>query len=347
MRRGAVKVAVVGAAWPPVRCGVGDYTARLADALEAAGVSVARFGGAPRTWGTAQAQKLAAALAAMSPDIVHVQYPSVGYGRSLAPSALPLLLRPVPVVVTLHEYSIFRAYRWPWFAPFAYTARACVFTSNAEQAAFTARMPGMRAVSTVIPIGSNIPRGRATARDARAVCYFGLLMPGKGIEEFFDLAARLRAADAAWKLLLVGAVAPGCDAYAAGVVTQAEALGVRTLLGLQAAAVADILQGIEYAYLPGPGGITERRGAVLAALENGVRVLGPLGPGAPDWLRGLVMDTATPQAACAALQAAAAAPAAPAGGAATETSWPAIAARHIALYRSLVRSGALRLGQAA
>jgi glycosyltransferase involved in cell wall biosynthesis len=335
-----MKVALVSAAWPPVRCGVGDYTSMLAAALEAAGQEVLRFGAQPRRWDTRAARMAARDLAHAAPDIVHVQYPSTGYGRSLLPTLLPALL-PRRCVVTLHEYSIFRPYRWPWFAGFAYAAEACVFTSTAERDRFRARMPCMRARSTVIPIGSNIPRGRPAEKLARSVCYFGLLMPGKGIEEFLDLAEQLNGAADGWRGFLIGAAAPGCGAYADTILARAAALGVATHIGLPPGEVGDILQTMMYAYLPGPGGITGRRGSVLAALENDVQVIGPLGECAPAWLSARVWNAATPAAAWAALTRG---PGAGTGAilpetppAHAETSWHAIAARHVELYRGILQ----------
>ncbi len=289
-----MKVALVSSAWPPVRCGVGDYTAQLADALEGAGVEVIRFGQQARQWDTLASFEVRSQLLALQPDIIHVQYPSTGYRRSLLPALLPLLGSRPPVVVTLHEFSIFRFYRWPWFAPFAYAAAACVFTSAVERDVFVRRMPRMRARRAVIPIGSNVPRGAPTLRDPRSVCYFGLVMPGKGVEAFLDLAESLHGKPGGWRAILIGAVAVGSEAYARGIVDRAASLQVAVHIGLPAVDVANLLQGISYAYLPGPGGITERRGAVLAALENGVQVVGPLGEGAPDWLRARVWPARSP-----------------------------------------------------
>jgi glycosyltransferase involved in cell wall biosynthesis len=198
-------------------------------------------------------------------------------------------------------------------------------------------MPGMIARSIVIPIGSNIPAGRPAVRDNHSICYFGLLMPGKGVEEFLALAERLRAgAPGAWRAVLIGAAAEGAQAYAENVLSQAKALGVALHVGLGAADVADVLQTMQYAYLPGPGGITERRGAVLAALENGVRILGPVSGRTPEWLAARVIAANNPDAAYDALM----------RGrfsalAATEvlaaTAWSAIAARHVELYEDMLR----------
>jgi glycosyltransferase involved in cell wall biosynthesis len=241
-------------------------------------------------------------------------------------------------VVTLHEFSIFRFYRWPWFAPFAYAAAGCVFTSAAERDVFMRRMPGMRARNTIIPIGSNIPRGAPTIRDPRSVCYFGLLMPGKGLEAFLDLAELLHAKSGGWRAILIGAAASGSEAYARGIVDRAASLQVAVHIGLAARDIANLLQGITYAYLPGPGGITERRGAVLAALENGVKVVGPMGEAAPDWLLACVLAAVSPAQAADQLTRPRASPPADAGTRVPNSaSWQSIAEQHTALYEKIAR----------
>ncbi len=336
-----MKVALVCGCWQAGRCGVGDYSGQLALALERQGAEVLRFGAAPQQLGSLHAAAAARSLRRSGADVVHIQYPTVGYGRSLLPALLPLLMGNVPTLVTLHEFSIFRPYRWPWFAPFAYAADAVILTSDAERRCFARRMPGARAATQVIEIGSNISRGRTAARDPRSVCYFGLFMPGKGIEKFFALVAGLRASGCAWRAALIGAPAAGMESYAAEVRRQAQALGIEVHAALPSEGVGDVLQTITYAYLPGPGGITERRGAVLAALENDVTVIGPAGDGAPAWLRARIIDAATPDDACRLLLAGGAPAASIIGPDDAVTGWENIARRHMDLYKTLGAAAAL------
>lgn len=109
------RVLMVSGSWPPQVCGVGDYTERLCRELEQGGVDVVRFAddGLARPYSPNAVRRADEADC----DVVHVQYPTAGYGRSLTPSALPAGIRSKPVVVTLHEYSVFRWYRRAWFSP--------------------------------------------------------------------------------------------------------------------------------------------------------------------------------------------------------------------------------------
>jgi glycosyltransferase involved in cell wall biosynthesis len=332
--RPPLKVALLSGAWRPTRCGVADYTSMLADALEAAGIGVARITPGRSTPGYRHALRQ---IESSGAGIVHLQYPSVGFGRSLLPAFLPILARRWPVVVTLHEFSIFRWYRLPWFVGFAYLAKAVIMTSAPELHAFARRLPGSRARLKVIPIGSNIPGAPPATRINRSVCYFGLLMPGKGLEEFLAFARALREAGPSWSIRLIGAVAPGAGAYAASILREAGANGIELFLDQAPSRVAELLAETEFAYLPGPGGITERRGSVLAALQNGVHVVGPVVVDVPDWLRRRVTHAATPKAASRLMVSMA--PGELDVAPVIETRWNHIAQRHADLYRALV-SGA-------
>ena len=130
-----MKIALISGHFPPMRSGVGDYTYHLSRALAELGESVAvltsslagsEYRGVPevqvrplvKSWGWESVQSLRAELAALRPDIVHIQYPSwFQPDRTLAVHLLPRLLRRLPsapkIVFTLHE--VMRA-RWRWLA---------------------------------------------------------------------------------------------------------------------------------------------------------------------------------------------------------------------------------------
>src|SRR5689334_904465 len=102
-----------------MRCGVGDYTARLAQALKDSGrarvaVLVAGRGGEAqhgiellRIGGWSPLYALAGLRAASrwKPDVVHMQFPTQGYGSHWLPWIFPLLLAlcGIRAVQTWHE----------------------------------------------------------------------------------------------------------------------------------------------------------------------------------------------------------------------------------------------------
>ena len=276
-------VCLVSGSWPPEVCGVGDYTAILADTLGRAGCQITRL--SLDSWGPSGFGQLRTRLRHCAADIVHVQYPTRGYGRSILPALIPLLTSQ-PVVVTLHEFEVFRWYRMPWFHPFARFAVARIFSRQAEAATFAARFRRRRGRDHIIPIGSNIPVATPRERQPDSVAFFGLFWPGKGLETFLAFAADLRAqADRPIPISIIGAPVAGQEEFARHVRASARDLDIRLHENRSAAEVGDRLAEHVYAYLPFPGGADERRGSMAAALANGCLVLTPHGRHTPDWLR--------------------------------------------------------------
>ena len=119
-----MRILLISGSLPPMKCGVGDYTAHLADALgRCKDTSVAVLTDAQakpvpsgfnfevfpvaRGWRMSDAVPIAIAAKRWRPDIMHIQYPTQGYGRRYLPWLLPSLFRlvSVPVVQTWHGYD--------------------------------------------------------------------------------------------------------------------------------------------------------------------------------------------------------------------------------------------------
>src|SRR3569833_1581279 len=111
------KVLLVCGSWLLFVCGVGVFSLVFCLVLEKVGVSVRRY--ASDRFSQLYARSILDEIEHADCDIVHIQYPTAGYGRSLTPSAIARTIRDRPVVVTLHEYSSFTPYRRAWFSPFA------------------------------------------------------------------------------------------------------------------------------------------------------------------------------------------------------------------------------------
>lgn len=238
----APRVLLISAEYPPVPGGVGDYTARLAESLAGAGVSVAVLtslssdagpNGAVtvypiiRRWDWSLARRARAAIEEFQPDLLHLQYQTGMYGMHPAIAILPTWLsrmasaqsrRGFPFVTTFHDL------RHPYLFPKAGPLRACVTRhlarastrSIATNGADAALLRRWRANSALIPIGSNIPV--AAVREAGAIraryavpagaillTTFGLMNRSKGIETAIEALALLRREGTEAYLLLIGA----------------------------------------------------------------------------------------------------------------------------------------------
>jgi glycosyltransferase involved in cell wall biosynthesis len=267
-----MKVVMVSGSWSPEPCGVGHYASRLSEALAEVGIDLVRIGGG-HALSIRNLYQVLGQVGKLRADIIHLQYPTMAYGRSLAPPLFATLAR-TPVVVTLHEFASFRFYRLPWFLPYALFVDALVFTTAFERDAFRRRLRHVPPVNEIIPIGSNIPAGPAQPRKRRSVCYFGLIMPDKGLEQFIELMQRLSGQN--FTFTVIGSIPNRWIAYGTEIVSKIRALGGSLVMNGTSDVVALQLRQHSYIYLPFPDGATDKRGSLLAALVNGLTVLAPL-----------------------------------------------------------------------
>lgn len=117
-----MKVLIVAGSYPPMKCSVGDYSCNLAKALAArsvahvsvltsvAGAQSEMAGGVEifsivERWSLFEASKVIKTIRRTSPDIVHIQHPTQGYGNGLLPWFLPMIsfMMGKKVVQTWHE----------------------------------------------------------------------------------------------------------------------------------------------------------------------------------------------------------------------------------------------------
>jgi glycosyltransferase involved in cell wall biosynthesis len=210
---------MISGSLPPMKCGVGDYTASLARALaRREGISVAVVTDVAATpihseleyevfpiahaWKMSDIFPIGTIARSWHPDIMHIQYPTQGYGQSVLPWFLPGLFRlaNVPVVQTWHEYHPhwmgkrnllnamlggglvvvrphYEATMPPWYRWFA-RRKHVRFIPNAS----------------AIPKAQSNDATRSAVRSgiasspAKLVAFFGFAYPPKGVELLFDIA---------------------------------------------------------------------------------------------------------------------------------------------------------------
>jgi glycosyltransferase involved in cell wall biosynthesis len=225
-----LRVAILTGSYPPEPCGVGDYAQHLVQHLAAReGLAIEAWVGTtwpgppePRvrpvldpSWGRTL-RNLRRGLAEFRPHVVHIQYPTQGYGRRFLPWLLPLLLRlrAVRLVATWHEYFG----EWlPRALPSAMVAAAVVVVRPGyrERLRATTRLALGRRRIHMVRNASSIPRvvhdqrsreelrQQAGCGPRRLVAYFGFAYPAKGAHLLFDLLDPERE-----KLVLIGRLEP-------------------------------------------------------------------------------------------------------------------------------------------
>ncbi|OZA05610.1 MAG: hypothetical protein B7X95_05765 [Methylophilaceae bacterium 17-44-8] len=209
-----MKVLIVTGSYPPDKCGVGDYTYHLAEAISAKvnvevavltnlskiesehGSKVKTFRRMP-SWKNISLFEIKRVVSEFRPDVVHIQYPTQGY-RGSPPSLMPLYFRclGIPVVQTWHEYFYQSGVKWhnllgcnaliyvrPDF-PKKIPSWVNKIISKTPQfyIANTSTIPSIElSVSEKNKIKDFLSQGKPI------VCFFGFAHANKGLEQLFDI----------------------------------------------------------------------------------------------------------------------------------------------------------------
>jgi len=214
-----MRVMFVCGTLPPAKpiCGVSDSLVKIAKTLLEKGVEVAIVTNTQsqkpvtgdsgeaadmfpvmKAWGFGEIPKFLAQVKKWQPDIVHIQYPTQGYGRSWMPYFLPLILKLLrkKVVQTWHEHTRYR------FFPNALTADTLIVVEPDFMDRVKRRYRWLirRKHVHFLQVVSNIPavvlseeerrevRSRWLINGTHLVVFFGFVYPGKGLEAVFDIA---------------------------------------------------------------------------------------------------------------------------------------------------------------
>jgi len=309
------RILIFNSSYPPMRCGVGDFTRQLAETVAALGVAttvVTSRGPEIETSGRARVLPVIRNWALTSffvnyprfvrtrPTIVVVQYPAVVPGtRVRLVFLLPLLARVfmpfARVLFIVHEFAhtaepAKRSLR----LAFAF-ANEIVVLNQADKESILDRWPMLRSRVRLGAIGSNVPYVAADAaeleqffrRDSESavVLFFGLLQsPEKGFEDLLEALVLLGREDAA--LWVSGTLDD--SAYHAVLERMIGELGLQGRihwLGFLTPREASLaLQAADVVALPFRNGATPNRTSLLAALVNRSAILTTSGPAVPGFL---------------------------------------------------------------
>jgi glycosyltransferase involved in cell wall biosynthesis len=260
------RVIMVTGSSPPDACGVGDYTWHLSSALSKAGLHVELI--SHRQWDVRGTTQMIQRLSTDKSSLVHIQYPTMGYGYSLGPQLCALAQ---PCIVTLHEFSRAHILRKASLMPFTLRSERIVMTTDFERRSLLKKMPWAESRIQVIPIGSNIHPVPAPPRlETKRVLYHGLIMPHKGLEDFLALASLIDAKNMDWEFTIVGKIPERHATYASHLIESSSAYRVNWVLDRSAAEVGQLLSQGGIAYLPFPDGASERRSSLKAILASGI-----------------------------------------------------------------------------
>lgn len=293
-------------------------------------------------------------------DLVHMQYPSVKYGRGPAVNLIPMFLRAagIPCVVTIHDFRVMRK-RWcARVVPMLTFASALIHVDAGDGPYLRRWSPLRHAPMTHIPIASNAPvlpcdastrakwrRDLGIADDEFIVAHFGILYPHKGIPEMLDAVEAMQKEGRKVRALVVGDFDREAD-YVAPLSARLNAPGVVWVRGASLERVSECLHASDAAALPFHSGASFNRSSMLACLQHGLPTITTDGPATPKNLKDVyelllvpIQNAAAVTTSLRALLDDAALRARLRGAAlkSTETlNWPVVARRHVEFYSSVL-----------
>ncbi len=312
----ALRILIFNPSYPPVACGVGDYTRGLAAALVRDGNDVTVVTGATstpsaagpprvlallRTWGASAFVRAWGRFARPRPDVVVSGFPAVvagDYSRLLylLPGLAKVLLGRVRTVFIVHEFIRTGEAERRHLALALRAADRIIAVTEAERDAIASRYPWAAARTVVrhnpvtVPIAERDEEAETRMRrslgspELRVIAFIGSLGgPGKGFEDLLEALALTQAL-----LVATGSLDPA-NAYHAQLATQIERLGlgerVRWLGYVADDDVGLLLRAADAVVLPYRGGAESGYTSLLAALVNGAAVVTTRGGQNPPWLR--------------------------------------------------------------
>ena len=278
-----MKIALLCGPCPAGGCGVGDYSRCLGDALNSIGIETHVI--AAGDWKLQSILARLRSVRTLNPDVVHIQYPTVGFARHLGPQAISILKS---CVTTIHEISQAHILRKLALYPFSFRARHVIFPSSFERQFGVKWAPWIADRSSVIAVPGNIGAGANRQRNLKEVVHFGLIMPGKGLEEVIKLGRLIQISGHALRIRIVGTVRSDHAGYFDALRSESSHLPIVWENGLDKKQVEDRLAASAVAYLPYPDGVSERRATLKAALVNGTAVITTHGAQTPSDLQGSV-----------------------------------------------------------
>jgi polysaccharide biosynthesis protein PslF len=304
------RVLFITGEFPPMRGGIADYTALLADALagqgwescaltsrRAAAAEDARVLARVDRWDTSIFKQVRDALDRAGANVVHIQYQTGAFEMRPSINLLPYQIgrgsRRVPLVTTFHDlrapYLFPRAGRLRRWANrlLAFGSDAAVFT-NERDFRQVRRFSRMARRIHHIPIGSNLPEITDVDRSAVlnqlgldaetfTVGFFGFLTPDKGVEDLIE--AIEESPETRPQLAVIGGEIGSTDSVNAEYQRRIRArlhtmeTGVALTGYISPRAAAEVLAAVDLIVLPFRQGASLRSGSLIAALRSGTPVI--------------------------------------------------------------------------
>jgi glycosyltransferase involved in cell wall biosynthesis len=213
-----MRILVITGSFPPMRCGVGDYTHRLVESLslnpdnKLAVLTSFEVGGENESysifpiikkWSISEVFTYINCLKRWQPDVVHIQFPTQGYGTGFLPWFIPLInfFCRIKTVQTWHEGYKFKFFMLVLLKAMVSSTLIFVrknYVKNNLGIIFRWLIRGKE--NFYIPSSSVMPVANLTEREFhkikefylgkqnRLIVFFGFVYPIKGVDLLFSIA---------------------------------------------------------------------------------------------------------------------------------------------------------------
>lgn len=298
-----MRLAIICGSYPPIKDGVADWMHKLVSLMSKDSdvtdvLLITSLGARVNTpavqymlvekWGLGDIVKILRKMVTFRPDIVHIEYPTVNYGRHVAINMLPmlcrLLIRKTRLLLVLHEYLVYTWRGKMRILLMAAFSDGLIFTDPRNRSALPSWCKRDKVIAEVgvppqIPVDTT-KRSRVTKADSsKGECvfgYWGFVRPGKGVETLLEAAALVKAKEPRIRVKLI------CDLSndnpyhrkLRNLIHHFELESHVTVTGyLPPEEVVTELQSVDVCVLPFEDGVSPRRGTFSAAMALGLPVI--------------------------------------------------------------------------
>ncbi|MGL5416402.1 MAG: glycosyltransferase [Clostridium sp.] len=281
------KVLMITGSFPKDKCGVGDYSSLLTEELEkkidvkvltsTKNLMKKDINNSIDSWKLSNIFKILKEVNGMKRDIVHIQYPTIGYGKSIGINILPLFLRikGYKVITTIHEYSDNSKLGKIRTGLSALLSNETIVVDERYKDDMLKNFWLKNKKINYVNIASNIPKSKKKKEphlENKVMGYFGFINESKGIETILEAMKKLKDKNELKTKFLIIAELNEKNEYHKKLLEQIKEFELEdwiTITGyLEANKVGEYINDTDYFALPFVNGYSPKNGSMLAALQE-------------------------------------------------------------------------------